>query len=90
MQGISHAIEFLGVTETDSDILLEHGAGQIQHMPSLSNKSSKFSNQQERKIRSAHDRNITVGDVKTTVTTRGLKNRSPVSYLRKHPETFML
>ena len=79
MQSISHAIEFLSITEIDTDILSENGCGhdQIQLTPSLSNESSEFSNQQEHKIKSARDRIITVGDVKTTVTTRGLKNRSP-------------
>ncbi len=77
MQSISHAIEFLNITEIDTDILSENGCCQIQPTPSLSNESSEFSNQQEHKIKSARDRIITIGDVKTTVTTRGLKNRSP-------------
>lgn len=77
MQSISHATEFLSITENDTGILSENGCGQVQPTSSSSDESSEISNQQEYKIKSARDRIITIGDVKTTVSTLGLKNRSP-------------
>ena len=75
MQSISHASEFISITEIDT-ISSENGCGEIQPT-SLSNEPSKISNQQEHKIKSACDRILTIGDVKTTITIRGLKNHSP-------------
>ena len=65
----------LSIIEIDTDILSENDT-----TSSLSNEPSEINDQQEHKIKSACDKIITIGDVKTTVTTRGLKKRSPEEF----------
>ncbi len=76
MQSIAHAMEFLnteehgcGLVENDCETVEPSCSGQTEPSLSDSDESKTSSN--------ARDKMITVGDVKTTVTTRGLKNRSP-------------
>ena len=54
----------LSIIEIDTDILSENDT-----TSSLSNEPSEIYDQQEHKIKSACDKIITIGDVKTTVTT---------------------
>ena len=76
MQSLAHAIKFLnteehdcGLVENDYETVESSCLGQTEASLSDSDESKTSSN--------ARDKIITVGDVKTTVTTRGLKNRSP-------------
>lgn len=69
MQSLAHAVEFLNTEE--------HACGLVDYDTFSGQTEASSSDSGESKTSTSRDNIITIGDVKTTVTTRGLKNRSP-------------
>ena len=74
MQSRAHAMEFLNTGEQVHELIQNDEAVKTS-FSEQSGASLSFSDKSA--TTTARDKIITVGDVKTTVTTRGLKNRSP-------------